>query len=112
MKAFCNLTPEQATLYEAVVKEMLEQIENSEGIERKGLVLSTLSKLKQVCNHPAQFLHDRSVMPGRSGKLIRLEEMLEEILAEGDKVLVFTQFAEMGRMLHQHLQETAVGVLP
>jgi len=105
-KVFCNLTREQATLYEAVVKEMLEKIKNSEGIERKGLVLSTLLKLKQVCNHPAQFLQDRSGLPGRSGKLLRLEEMLEEILAEGDKALIFTQFAEMGKMLKQHLQET------
>jgi len=106
MKVFCNLTREQATLYEAVVKEMLDRIEHSEGIERKGLVLSTLSKLKQVCNHPAQFLQDGSKLPGRSGKLVRLEEMLEEILAEGDKALIFTQFAGMGMMLRSHLGET------
>jgi len=73
-KVFCNLTKEQATLYEAIVKEMLEKIAKSEGIERKGLVLSTLLKLKQVCNHPAQFLQDQSVLPGRSGKFLRLEE--------------------------------------
>lgn len=106
MKVFCNLTREQATLYEAVVEEMMEKIENSEGIQRKGLVLSTLMKLKQLCNHPAQFLHDGSKLPGRSGKLARLEEMLEEALAEGDKSLIFTQFAEMGAMLQTHLQET------
>ncbi|MBT9148860.1 MAG: DEAD/DEAH box helicase [Dehalococcoidia bacterium] len=106
MKVFCNLSQEQATLYEAVVKEMLEKIEDSEGIERKGLVLSTLLRLKQVCNHPAHFLQDGSKMPGRSGKLIRLEEMLEELLAEGDKALIFTQFAEMGTMLRNHLRQT------
>ncbi|MGQ9721246.1 MAG: DEAD/DEAH box helicase [Candidatus Jordarchaeum sp.] len=106
MKVFCNLTREQATLYEAVVEEMMEKIETSEGIQRKGLVLSTLMKLKQVCNHPAQFLHDGSKLPRRSGKLARLEEMLEEALAEGDKSLIFTQFAEMGTMLRNHLQET------
>jgi SNF2 family DNA or RNA helicase len=106
MKVFCNLTREQASLYEAVVKEMLEQIENSEGIERKGLILSTLLKLKQVCNHPAHFVGDGSSLPGRSGKLARLEEMLEEALAEGDKALIFTQFAEMGALLRHHLQET------
>ncbi len=105
MKVVCNLTREQATLYEAVVEEMLEKIANSEGIERRGLVLSTLLKLKQVCNHPAQFLHDGSRLSGRSGKLTRLEEMLEEALAEGDKALVFTQFAEMGAMLRDHLRE-------
>jgi SNF2 family DNA or RNA helicase len=105
-RVFCNLTREQATLYEAVVKELLEKIADAKGMARKGLVLSTLLKLKQVCNHPAQFLQDRSSLPGRSGKLLRLEEMLEEILAEGDKALIFTQFAEMGKMLKQHLQET------
>ncbi|MCL0069766.1 DEAD/DEAH box helicase [Dehalococcoidia bacterium] len=105
MNIFCNLSQEQATLYEAVVKEMLEKIEDSEGIERKGLVLSTLLKLKQVCNHPAHFLQDSSKLLGRSGKLVRLEEMLEEILAEGDKALIFTQFAEMGAMLRNHLRE-------
>jgi SNF2 family DNA or RNA helicase len=106
MKVFCNLTREQATLYEAVVKEMLEKIEEAEGIERRGLVLATLMKLKQVCNHPAHFLRDGSRLPGRSGKLARLEEMFEEALTEGDKALVFTQFAEMGGMLRSHLQET------
>lgn len=104
MKVFCHLTKEQATLYEAVVQEMLDQIEESEGIQRKGLVLSTLMKLKQVCNHPAQFLHDKSAIPDRSGKLTRLKEMLEEALSEGDKALIFTQFREMGGMLHAYLQ--------
>ncbi len=106
MKVFCNLTQEQATLYEAVVKEMLEQIEESEGIQRRGLVLSTLLKLKQICNHPAQFVADGSSLPDRSGKLARLQEMLEEGLAVGDKALIFTQFAEMGTLLRHSLQET------
>src|SRR6266550_3727085 len=107
MKVFCNLTQEQASLYEAVVKEMIEKIEQAEeGIERKGLILTTLLRLKQVCNHPAQFVGDGSSLPGRSGKLARLEEMLAEALAAGDKALIFTQFAEMGSMLRHHLQET------
>src|SRR5438477_10351206 len=107
MKVFCNLTQEQASLYEAVVKEMIEKIEQAEeGIERKGLILSTLLRLKQVCNHPAQFVGDSSSLPGRSGKLARLEEMLAEALAAGDKALIFTQFAEMGSMLRHYLQET------
>ena len=105
MKVYCNLTQEQASLYEAVVKEMMEKIEESEGIERKGLVLSTIMKLKQICNHPAHFVADGSSLPGRSGKLARLEEMLEEVLAAGDKALIFSQFAEMGGMLRQYLQE-------
>ena len=62
-------------------------------------------KLKQVCNHPAQFVADGSALAGRSGKLARLEEMLEEVLAAGDKALIFTQFAEMGKLLRVHLQE-------
>ena len=106
INVFCNLTREQATLYQAVVKDMLEQIEHATGIQRKGMVLATLTKLKQVCNHPAHFLHDRSALPGRSGKLARLTEMLEEVIAEGGKALVFTQFAEMGALLHAHVQAT------
>ncbi len=106
MKVFCNLTAEQASLYEAVVKEMLEKIAKSEGIERKGLVLATLMKLKQVCNHPAHFLKDGSVLQDRSGKLTRLREMLEEALSENDKALLFTQFTEMGTLLRHYLQES------
>jgi len=105
MKVYYNLTKEQASLYEAVVTEMIERIEESEGIERKGLVLATLMKLKQICNHPALFLQDGSILEGRSGKLARVEEMLEEVLAEGDKALIFTQFAGMGVMLRHYLQE-------
>ena len=103
MKQLCNLTAEQASLYQAVVDDMLRRIDESEGMERRGLVLATMSKLKQVCNHPAQFLGDGSRLAGRSGKLARLEEILEEVLADGDKALCFTQFAEFGGMLVPHL---------
>ncbi len=106
MKVFCNLTKEQASLYEAVVKDAEKSIESAEGIERKGLVLATLMKLKQVCNHPAQFLNDKSAIGGRSGKLARLSEMLEETLEVGDRSLIFTQFSEMGEILVRHLRET------
>lgn len=107
MKVFCNLTSEQASLYQAVVDEMMQKIETSKekSIERKGMVLATLMKLKQVCNHPVQMLQDGSSIAERSGKLARLEELMEEILAAGDRVLCFTQFAEMGKMLKSHLQE-------
>ncbi|HEV2656795.1 MAG TPA: DEAD/DEAH box helicase, partial [Ktedonobacteraceae bacterium] len=105
MNVFCNLTQEQASLYEAVVKEMMERIEQSDGMERRGLILSTLMKLKQVCNHPAHFLSDHSSLARRSGKLARLEEMLEEVLEGGEKALIFTQFAEMGELLQQYLEE-------
>ncbi len=103
MKQLCNLTAEQASLYQAVVDDMLARIDNSEAMERRGLVLATMSKLKQVCNHPAQLLGDGSALPGRSGKLLRLEEILESVLAEGDKALCFTQFAGFGGMLVPHL---------
>ncbi len=106
MKVYCNLTKEQASLYAAVVKDVEETLQSAEGIQRKGLILSTLSRLKQVCNHPAQFLGDNSRIHDRSGKLNRLVEMLEEIFEEGDRALVFTQFAEMGAILHKYLQET------
>ncbi len=104
MEVVCNLTREQAGLYQAVVDDMLERIENSEGIERRGLVLATMTKLKQVCNHPAQLLRDGSVLSaGRSGKLQRLEEILDEVLGAGEKALLFTQYAEFGGMLRAHL---------
>ena len=104
MKVFCTLTKEQASLYAAVVKEAESALDAAEGIQRKGMILATLSKLKQVCNHPAQFLGDNSAVDGRSGKLARLVEMLEEIIAVGDRALVFSQFSEMGEILQRHLQ--------
>jgi SNF2 family DNA or RNA helicase len=106
MKVFCTLTREQASLYAAVVEEAGKALAGAEGIQRKGLILGTLSKLKQVCNHPAHFLGDNSPLPGRSGKLARLTEMLEEVLEAGDRALLFTQFTEMGALLQKHLQET------
>lgn len=105
IKVPCALTREQATLYQAVVDDMLERIASASGMERRGLVLATMLKLKQVCNHPAQLLQDRSTLEGRSFKLTRLVEILEEVLAEGDRALVFTQFAEMGHLLREHLQQ-------
>ena len=102
-KVYPSLTREQVTLYEAVVRDMLDKIESATGMERRGIILSTLLKLKQVCNHPAQFLHDKSSLENRSGKLTRLAEMLEEAVGEGDRALVFTQFAEMGSMLQTYL---------
>jgi SNF2 family DNA or RNA helicase len=105
MKVFCNLTREQASLYAAVVEEANRSIEEADGIQRKGLILATLSKLKQVCNHPAQFLGDNSPIPGRSGKVARLKEMLDEVLQTSERALVFTQFKEMGDLLQRHLQE-------
>ncbi|ADU49908.1 SNF2-related protein [Intrasporangium calvum DSM 43043] len=103
LKEYCRLTVEQASLYQTIVDDMMARIEGSEGIERRGNVLAAMAKLKQVCNHPAQVLHDRSAIGSRSGKVIRLEELLEEILAEGDRVLCFTQYTEFAEMLVPHL---------
>ena len=103
MKVVCNLTREQASLYQAVLDDMLRQVEQASGIDRRGLILATLTKLKQVCNHPAQLLKDGSRIGGRSGKVARVEEICEEVLAAREKVLLFTQFAEFGTMLAEHL---------
>jgi SNF2 family DNA or RNA helicase len=103
MKVFCNLTPEQASLYKSVVAETTRALDAATGIRRKGVILAALTKLKQVCNHPAQFLGDESPLAGRSGKLSRLTEMVEELLSEGDRALIFSQFADMGERLRSHL---------
>ncbi len=74
-------------------------------MERRGLILATISRLKQVCNHPAQILKEREDLGGRSGKLTRLTEMLEEVLEAGEKALIFSQFAEMGEILALHCEQ-------
>ena len=105
MKVVCNLTKEQASLYQAVVDEMLREVGEAEGVARRGLVLAMLTRLKQICNHPAHFLKDGSRLPGRSGKLARVEELCDEVLAAGERALLFTQYAEFGTMLRAHLAE-------
>ncbi|MGV9317190.1 DEAD/DEAH box helicase [Streptomyces sp. NPDC003691] len=104
------LTPEQAGLYEAVVRETLAAIADADGMERRGLVVKLLTALKQICNHPAQYLkEERPVVAGRSGKLELLDELLDTILAEGASVLVFTQYVQMARLLERHLADRGVG---
>ena len=106
-KLFCNLTKEQASLYEATVKDVEKQLVEAEGIQRKGLILATLLKLKQICNHPRQFLQDESdFTPERSHKLSRLAEMVAEVMEEGESLLVFTQFTELGDALEKYLRHT------
>lgn len=112
VKEFCNLVEEQATLYEAVVQDVLNQVNQADGLERKGLVLKLLMQLKQICNHPVQYLHqvdaamtDIKQINGRSGKLSRITDMMEEILATGNRILVFTQFVEMGKILSSFLPQ-------
>ncbi len=106
-KMYCTLSSEQASLYEAVVKDVEEQLNEAEGIQRKGLILSTLLKLKQICNHPAQFLQDGSAFTTeRSHKLQRLGEMVEEVIDSGESALIFTQFTEIGGELERYLEHT------
>ncbi len=106
-RQYCNLSKEQASLYEAVVRDVEQQLAASEGIQRQGLMLSTLMKLKQICNHPAQFLQDGGPFTAeRSHKLERLSDMLTDVLDEGESALVFTQFTDIGESLERYLKST------
>ncbi len=104
-----TLTREQAVLYESVVRRGLDELEQVEGMQRRGAILTTLLRLKQICNHPAHYLGDGSALPSRSGKLDLLTEMLQEAIEEGDRSLVFTQFKEMGLLLRAHLEAVMEG---
>ncbi|MEM8924866.1 MAG: DEAD/DEAH box helicase [Actinomycetota bacterium] len=97
------LTGEQATLYRAAVEESLVEVAQAEGIARRGLVLKLLTGLKQITNHPAQYLGETEPLPGRSGKLDALDELLAAAHSNGESVLVFTQYVAMGRLLERHL---------
>jgi hypothetical protein len=99
----CNLTREQATLYQAAVDRVFDQGLADDGIDRRGQILALLTALKQICNHPAQYLGERGPLAGRSGKLARATEMLAEVAAAGDRALVFTQYRAMGDVLARHL---------
>ncbi|YCK38587.1 DEAD/DEAH box helicase [Actinomadura sp. ATCC 39365] len=103
------LTTEQAALYEAVVRESMTQIENAKGMARRGLIVKLLTGLKQICNHPAHYLHESSPrLTGRSGKLELLDELVDTIVAEDGAVLVFTQYVAMARLLERHLSGRGV----
>ncbi|OLT30667.1 hypothetical protein BJF83_07925 [Nocardiopsis sp. CNR-923] len=104
VRTWCTLTPEQASLYKAVADDMAERMAEADEKERKGLVLATMARLKQICNHPAQFLGDGSALAGRSGKLDRLEAILGEAVARGDKALCFTQYARFGDRMAPYLR--------
>jgi hypothetical protein len=106
-RQFCHLCREQASLYEAVVRDVEQSLKGAAGLNRQGLILSTLMRLKQICNHPTQFLRDGSPFSaGRSPKLERLGDMLGDVIGEGESALVFTQFAEIGERLEAYLGET------
>ncbi len=107
---YCPLTAEQARLYKTVVEDHLEQIEEAQDIERRGLVLSMLTRLKQVCNHPAQYAiavgaegSEIGRLSGRSGKLERCEELVAAIVDNNERALIFTQYTEMGQLLCRQL---------
>ncbi|WP_262505828.1 DEAD/DEAH box helicase [Streptomyces sp. TRM68367] len=104
-----SLTTEQAGLYEAVVREALAGIAGADSMARRGLIVKLLTGLKQICNHPAQFLkEERPTITGRSGKLELLDELLDTVLAEQAGVLVFTQYVQMARLLERHLHTRGV----
>ncbi|MEU9336189.1 SNF2-related protein [Streptomyces sp. NPDC048290] len=104
-----SLTTEQTGLYEAVVRETLERIAAADDMARRGLIVKLLTGLKQICNHPAQYLkEEQPVIGGRSGKLELLDELLGTILAEGASVLVFTQYVAMARIIERHLAARGV----
>ena len=108
---FVPLTAEQVTLYEAMVRETMEAIETRQGIERAGLVFKLLTSLKQICNHPAQYLKEPGPLPGRSGKLAAFDELTDLILAGDESMLVFTQYTQMATLLQQHLDARGIGSL-
>ncbi|MDQ6642787.1 MAG: DEAD/DEAH box helicase [Actinomycetota bacterium] len=104
-----RLTREQVVLYEALVRDSMERIEKADEDTRRGLVLSLLTGLKQICNHPAHYLRQAAGrLRGRSEKLELLDELLGTILAEGGSVLIFTQYVAMARLLERHLAETGI----
>ncbi|MET8291318.1 DEAD/DEAH box helicase [Streptomyces sp. NPDC005132] len=108
-----SLTKEQVSLYEALVRELMAEIEERQGIARRGLVMKLLTGLKQVCNHPAQFLKEPvgAKLPGRSGKLDLLDELLDTVMAEDGSALVFTQYVAMGSLIERHLADRGVDTL-
>ncbi|WP_329476997.1 SNF2-related protein [Kribbella sp. NBC_01484] len=106
-----SLTREQVVLYEATVRELMAEVQASDRMARRGLIVKLLTGLKQICNHPAQYLKEPADarLNGRSGKLELLDELLETILAEDGAVLVFTQYVAMARLLERHLADRGIG---
>ncbi|MEN0002565.1 MAG: DEAD/DEAH box helicase, partial [Bacteroidota bacterium] len=108
---FCELSPEQAALYQNVVDTTMKQVEEAEGINRRGLILKLITALKQVCNHPAHFLKKGDVHTNLSGKTKLLIPLLRQTLDSGEKSLIFTQYQTMGNLLAQ-LLEAEFGIKP
>ena len=112
MTVWCTLTAEQAGLYKAVVDDMMTRLKGAKGVQRRGAVLSSLTRLRQVCNHPAHLLKDGSALAGRSGKLARLEQVLDTSASIGDRTLCFTQFTAFGSRLAEHLTARSGAEVP
>jgi len=104
MRAECGLTAQQAALYAGVVSDLKRQLKQVDGIQRRGLVLSSLLQFKQICNHPAQFLEEGEYLPEHSAKFERLRQLCEPIRARQEKVLVFTQFQSLCEPLSEFLR--------
>lgn len=106
MKRYCTLTPEQASLYKVLVDGMLTEVADAEGIARRGMILTTMLRLKQICNHPDAFLDDGHLTQDRSGKTGLLFTLLEDVLASGDAAILFTQFPGFGQRLAELMRTT------
>ena len=104
------LTAEQVTLYRATTEEAIADVEGNEGLVRQGLVLKMLTALKQITNHPAQYLGETSPLEGRSGKLAAMDDLVDAALAGGESTLIFSQYVAMGKLLEQHLAERGIPV--
>jgi SNF2 family DNA or RNA helicase len=94
VRAYCQLSRKQAALYAQAVEDLARSMEAADGIQRKGIVLAMLMRLKQICNHPSQWLNDGGWAEGESGKFFRLREIVEVVASRQEKLLVFTQFRE------------------
>ncbi|MEO7369211.1 MAG: DEAD/DEAH box helicase, partial [Ilumatobacteraceae bacterium] len=103
----CTMTPEQIGLYQAVLDDLVQNVSDSTALadKKQGAILAAITALKQICNHPAAYRDDGLPLAGRSGKLARLEEIVESVFAAGERILVFTHFATWGRRLAEHLTE-------
>lgn len=104
MKTYTSLSKKQIALYEDFVSSLKVKLMETEGIQRKGLVLASLLKLKQICNHPDEYLGNNLYEEKESGKFLRLKEICEEIYAKHERVLIFTQFKEMVEPLNDYLE--------
>jgi non-specific serine/threonine protein kinase len=104
VQAYCSLSRKQAALYEQAIRDLEEKLDTVEGMERRGLVLAQLMRLKQICNHPAQLLGHGTYDPADSGKFQRLAELCEELAERQEKALVFSQFRELSEPLAKFLE--------